>query len=80
MTARKRSGLFDSQRVLYLPVEYIVPNPNQPRTMFVREGLEELAESIAEHGILQPLSVREVRGRYQLISGERRLRAARMAC
>lgn len=79
MTARKRSGLFDSQRVLYLPVEYIVPNPNQPRTMFVREGLEELAESIAEHGILQPLSVREVRGRYQLISGERRLRAARMA-
>lgn len=79
MTARNRSGLFDSQRVLYLPVEYIVPNPNQPRTMFVREGLEELAESIAEHGILQPLSVREVRGRYQLISGERRLRAARMA-
>ena len=79
MTARKRSGLFDSQRVLYLPVEYIVPNPNQPRTMFVRDGLEELADSIAEHGILQPLSVREVRGRYQLISGERRLRAARMA-
>ena len=78
MTARKRSGLFDSQRVLYLPADYIVPNPNQPRTMFVREGLEELADSIAEHGILQPLSVREVHGRYQLISGERRLRAARM--
>lgn len=78
MTARKRSGLFDSQRVLYLPVEYIVPNPNQPRTMFVREGLEELADSIAEHGILQPLSVREKGARYQLISGERRLRAARM--
>ena len=78
MTAKKRSGLFDSQRVLYLPVDYIVPNPNQPRTMFVREGLEELADSIAEHGILQPLSVREVHGRYQLISGERRLRAARM--
>lgn len=78
MTAKKRSGLFDSQRVLYLPVDYIVPNPNQPRTMFVREGLEELANSIAEHGILQPLSVREVHGRYQLISGERRLRAARM--
>lgn len=78
MTAKKRSGLFDSQRVLYLPVEYIVPNPSQPRTMFVREGLEELAASIAQHGILQPLSVREVGGRYQLISGERRLRAARM--
>ncbi len=79
MTAKKRSGLFDSQRVLYLPVEYIVPNPNQPRTHFVRQGLEELADSIAQHGILQPLSVRELRGRYQLISGERRLRAARMA-
>ena len=78
MTAKKRSGLFDSQRVLYLPVDLIVPNPNQPRTRFVREGLEELADSIEEHGILQPLSVRQVRGRYQLISGERRLRAARM--
>lgn len=78
MTAKKRSGLFDSQRVLYLPVELIVPNPSQPRTTFVREGLEELAASIAEHGILQPLSVREVCGRYQLISGERRLRAARL--
>ena len=78
MTAKKRSGLFDSQRVLYLPADLIAPNPNQPRTMFVREGLEELADSIAEHGILQPLSVRQVRGRYQLISGERRLRAARM--
>ena len=79
MTAKKRSGLFDSQRVLYLPADLIVPNPNQPRTMFVREGLEELADSIAEHGILQPLSVRQVRGRYQLISGERRLRAAKLA-
>ena len=79
MTARKRSGLFDSQRVLYLPVEYIVPNPNQPRTMFVREGLEELAESIAEHGILQPLSVRRVGTGYELVAGERRLRAAMLA-
>jgi ParB family chromosome partitioning protein len=78
MTTKKRSGLFESQRVLYLPVEEIVPNPSQPRTHFVRDGLEELAASIAEHGILQPLSVREVRGRYQLISGERRLRAARL--
>ena len=78
MTAKKRSGLFDSQRVLYLPVDCIVPNPSQPRTTFVRDGLEELADSIAEHGILQPLSVRQCNGRYQLISGERRLRAARM--
>ena len=79
MRAKKRnSGLFDSQRVLYLPTEHIYPNPCQPRVRFSRAGLEELAESVAQHGILQPLSVRQVGGRYQLISGERRLRAARM--
>lgn len=78
MTAKRRSGLFDSQRVLYLPVDHILPNPHQPRKTFLREGLEELAASIAQHGILQPLSVRCIGQRYQLISGERRLRAARM--
>lgn len=79
MRAKKRnSGLFESQRVLYLPTEHIYPNPCQPRVRFSRAGLEELAESVAQHGILQPLSVRQVGGRYQLISGERRLRAARM--
>lgn len=76
---RKR-GLFESNRVLFLPVGSIVPNPNQPRTRFSTEGLSELADSIRQHGILQPLSVRKLpSGRYELISGERRLRAAKMA-
>ena len=61
MRAKKRnSGLFESQRVLYLPTEHIYPNPCQPRVRFSRAGLEELAESVAQHGILQPLSVRQV--------------------
>ena len=66
--------------VVLLPVEHIVPNPDQPRRYFDPDGLTELAESIRVHGILQPLSVRRKGGgRYELIAGERRLRAA-MIC
>lgn len=80
MALLRKRGLFESSRVLYLPLENIVPNPNQPRKRFSQEGLEELADSIREHGILQPLSVRRLNGsRYELISGERRLRAAHLA-
>ena len=67
------------QRVSYVPVEEIVPGPLQPRQHFSREGLEELRDSIAQHGILQPLTVRQKGDRFELIAGERRLRAARMA-
>ena len=65
--------------VSYVPVEDIVPGPLQPRQHFSREGLEELRDSIAQHGVLQPLTVRQKGDRYELIAGERRLRAARMA-
>ena len=65
--------------VSYVPVEDIVPGPLQPRQHFSREGLEELRDSIAQHGVLQPLTVRLKGDRYELIAGERRLRAARMA-
>src|SRR5699024_7812335 len=75
----RKKGLFESNRVLFLPVSTISPNPGQPRKCFSQEGLEELAASIREHGVLQPLSVRKAAGGYELISGERRLRAARMA-
>ena len=75
----RKKGLFESSRVLYLPIAAIAPNPAQPRKRFSQEGLEELSQSIAVHGILQPLSVRRVDGGYELISGERRLRAADMA-
>lgn len=62
-------------------IDAISPNPAQPREHFAEDALEELASSIASHGILQPLLVRPVggEGRYQLIAGERRLRAARLA-
>lgn len=65
-----------SPRILYLDVWRIAVNPNQPRRVFEEEGLRELAQSIRQHGILQPLSVRRENGGYVLIAGERRLRAA----
>jgi ParB family transcriptional regulator, chromosome partitioning protein len=60
-------------------IESIVPNPRQPRTIFDNEALEELAASIREHGVLQPLVVRPKGDEYELIAGERRLRAAKLA-
>lgn len=64
-------------KVLRIPLRAIHPNPNQPRTYFDPHALEELAASIQVHGILQPLTVRPLPdGSYELISGERRLRAA----
>lgn len=63
-----------------LPVHRVEPNPDQPRQDFDEEELSALAESIGTHGILQPLTVREVGdGYYQIIAGERRWRAARKA-
>jgi len=63
-----------------LPVDSIVANPRQPRTVFDPVGLEELAASIADVGLLQPLLVRPAGpGRYELVAGERRLRASQMA-
>ena len=75
-----RRGLLESTRVTMIAPEYISPNPDQPRRYFDPDGLSELADSIRAHGILQPLSVRRKGGgRYELIAGERRLRAA-MIC
>ena len=75
ITAKRRT----IRNVSYIPVEEIVPGPLQPRQHFSREGLEELRDSIALHGVLQPLTVRQKGERFELIAGERRLRAARMA-
>ncbi len=60
-------------------VEEIMPNPYQPRRMFDLNGLSELAESIKEVGVITPISVRRAPGGYELICGERRLRAAKIA-
>ena len=63
-----------------IPIDHISTNPFQPRTKFDDETLEELAESIRQIGIIQPITIRETHdGNYQLITGERRLRAARIA-
>ena len=68
------------QEVTRLPLQKVEPNPNQPRRRFDEEELQALSDSIAEHGILQPLAVRAMEGGfYQIIAGERRWRAARLA-
>ena len=69
----------NKRQVLDLPVDSIHPNPNQPRQEFESEALEELSRSIAQLGILQPLSVRKAAEGWELIAGERRLRAAQLA-
>lgn len=66
-------------RLRVVPLDEIKPNPEQPRSVFAPEHLESLAASIREHGILSPLVVRKAEGRYILIAGERRLRAAALA-
>jgi ParB family chromosome partitioning protein len=64
---------------LRIPIDEIDPNPLQPRSSFQADRLAELAQSIREHGIIQPLIVRSAVGRYQLVAGERRWRAAKIA-
>lgn len=72
-------GEFLSSRVQYIPAAQIRPNPHQPRRVFDGDALRELADSIRAYGILQPLTVRRQGREYELVAGERRLRAARMA-
>lgn len=67
------------ESVLELAIGDIQPNPYQPRTYFDPNQLEELADSIREYGVLQPVIVRKVDGHYELVSGERRFRASTLA-
>lgn len=62
-----------------LNLDQLSPNPFQPRSDFDQEKLDELAQSIKEHGIIQPIVVRHVEGKYQIVAGERRWRAAQIA-
>ena len=79
MQCQKLRTYMETGRVVFLPARAIRPNPAQPRKIFRQEALDELAESIRQHGILQPLSVRRVGMGYELIAGERRLRAGILA-
>ena len=79
MQCQKLKTYMETGRVVFLPAKNIRPNPAQPRKYFAQAALEELTESIRRHGVLQPLSVRRVGSSYELIAGERRLRAAMQA-
>ena len=79
MQCQKLKTYMETGRVVFLPARAIRPNPAQPRRIFQDDALRELSESIRQHGILQPLSVRRVGTSYELIAGERRLRAAQLA-
>lgn len=84
---QRRSGLGrgldallpDTDERTEVPIEHIVPTPDQPRRTFPEAELQELADSISLHGILQPLVVTPAGDEYRLIAGERRLRAAKLA-
>ena len=79
MQCEKLKTYMETGRVVFLPARSIRPNPAQPRQIFREEALAELADSIRRHGILQPLSVRRIGNAYELIAGERRLRAGVLA-
>ena len=79
MQALKRRPGIRRGGIIYLPVNELEPSPVQPRKNFADDDLGELSASIAEYGILNPLTVRLRGGNYELVAGERRLRAARLA-
>ncbi len=77
-TERHEEGVFlDKDRVHFLGVNKISPNPKQPRSNFEDTGMEELVASVKEHGIIQPLIVSPKGDNFELVAGERRLRAAK---
>ena len=66
-------------KIVDIPIDFVKPNPNQPRRHFDFQELTSLAKSISQDGIIQPLTVRRVEKYFELISGERRLRAGKIA-
>jgi ParB family chromosome partitioning protein len=72
-------GSSDEDRVVYIDINEIKPNRDQPRKTFKEERIKELADSIRENGVIQPLIVRKADNGYELVAGERRWRAARVA-
>lgn len=73
------SGGLEGKEVLEIPLREIEPNPDQPRREFSEDELKELADSLKRHGLLQPILVRIRQGRYVIVAGERRFRAAMLA-
>lgn len=73
------TGNANSMYFRLLPLAEIYPNPDQPRKIFDKQALEELAQSIRQNGVLQPILVRQIGERFQIVSGERRFRAGKLA-
>ena len=69
----------NTHQLVSIPVEQIVPNPFQPRTLFSEVELDELADSVAKHGVMQPIVIRQTSRGYELVAGERRWRATQRA-
>ena len=69
----------ENNEVVYLYLDDIIPNRFQPREVFDDQALKELAISIKEHGVIQPIIVRKVENKYEIIAGERRYKASTMA-
>ena len=69
----------NKDEIVYLYLDDIIPNRFQPREVFDERALKELAVSIKEHGVIQPIIVRNVNGKYEIIAGERRYKASAMA-
>jgi len=76
---RRKGETGAKETVREIPLDLIGPNPYQPREAFDEESLRELADSIREHGLIQPVIVRQLGEKYEVIAGERRLRACRLA-
>jgi len=70
------SSIDAGERLLMISLDQLLANPNQPRKHFEEEKLQQLADSIRQKGVLQPILVRKIDGRYQIVAGERRFRAA----
>ena len=75
----EEDGLKTGHSVVYININDIKPNENQPRKIFDEDKISELAASIVEHGIIQPLVVRKTGSGYEIVAGERRWRASRKA-
>ena len=75
----KKIDDYDGLKVVELNLSDVYPNPNQPRKTFDKSALQELAESIKTHGIIQPIVVSKTGNRYMIIAGERRYRASKLA-
>lgn len=78
-TVEEEKEPYDSTYVYDVPIELVEPNPDQPRTNFKEEDLKELSNSIKREGLIQPILVRKIDDKYQIIAGERRWQASKLA-